>query len=103
MEEKVFIVADVRKILLEEPYFIDGPEELEKLQAMSDTDLLGLKPMESFKMDSLDMVEFVLALEQDKGVSIRDEAIDYWADSEKTIGNLLEALNKYKVDKHQNS
>jgi acyl carrier protein len=52
----------------------------------------------SLGMDSLDHVEFIMALEEEFGVDITDEDSDPWKTEEATVQHIMDYLDAKGVD-----
>ena len=64
---------------------------------LSDEQLLKINIFNDFKMDSLELVEMIMHLERNLGISIPDEMFSEFPEA--TVKNLIDCCNKYAVER----
>ena len=88
--KKVITLEDVRAALTD-TLDAEGKRELDK---MSDEALLDSNLNEDLLMDSLEIIESVMVLEKECGISVPDESYDNFRKNGSTVRAMIDEINR---------
>ena len=91
-------LKDIRKVLNENLDY-SFCDKTQKIEQMSDDELLAVNIVEDMGLDSLDLMVLTMSLERNCNVVIPDETYDAIKEKGSTVKALLEETNRFLIVK----